>query len=128
MMRAMGMALPPAATSAPTATLTTTNTKRPQITLQFVDNAVNETAFTVQRATSAAGPWATVATLPQAAGSGTTVTWTDTTVARGTTYYYTVTANNVVGYTRQFAAPAVGYPTTQADAATMGPTTGVTTQ
>jgi hypothetical protein len=45
-------------------------------------------------------------------GSGYT---TAPTLTRFTTYYYQVVANNVVGYTQTYAAPAVGYPSLSAD-------------
>ena len=43
------------------------------------------------------------------------MSYTDTTIARRTTYYYQVVANNVVGYTQTYAAPAIGYPSISAD-------------
>ena len=48
-------------------------------------------------------------------GKGATVTYTDSTVAKGSTYYYRVVANNLVGYTKAYAAPAAGYPYVSAD-------------
>jgi hypothetical protein len=47
------------------------------------------------------------------------MSFTDTTMARRTTYYYQVVANNVVGYTQTYTAPAVGYPTLSADSTAM---------
>ena len=83
------------------------------VVLTWVDNAINETGFTVQRATLNAatnlyGPWATIA---QPAQNSTT--YTDR-VAKGT-YQYQVIANNVVGYAKAYAAPAAGYPTVSGD-------------
>jgi hypothetical protein len=128
MMRAMALAVPPRAPTTPVATLTSVSTSRPQVTLAFTDNALNETAFTVLRSTSAAGPWTRVGTVPGAAGSGAALTFVDTSVSRRATYYYEVVANNVIGYTRSYAAPAVGYPNLSADAAPAGPSNAVTTQ
>jgi len=65
----------------------------------FRDNSINETGFSVQRATSLAGPWTTVGTINRAAptqnanGSindaglsvGGTLTFTDTVPVRGAT-------------------------------------------
>ena len=122
MMRPMILAVAPAAPS----NLAATVGKR-GVTLTWTDNSLNETGFTVQRATAATGPWTTVtANVPAAAGMGTTVTYTDTTVAKKTTYYYRVIANNVVGYTATYAAPAVGYPHMSADSAPSGTSNSVT--
>jgi hypothetical protein len=91
-----------------------TNPRRVQVS--WVDNSANETGFVVQRATSTAGPWTTLATVAAKTGTGTTATYADSTVARGATYYYRVIARNLIGYARVFAAPAVGYPTITLDA------------
>jgi hypothetical protein len=98
-----------------------------KVTVGWQDNAINETGFTIERATlnpatMLFGAWTKV-TLPNgnnatpnqpAATEHVTVrqnvtTYTDGTVQAGKTYKYRVTANNVVGYTRQFAAPALGF-------------------
>jgi titin len=66
--------------------------------LTWTDNANNETAFRVERATNAAGPWTTlITTIPASAGTGGTVTYQDTRAARGTLYYYRVRASNIIG-------------------------------
>ena len=128
MMRPMIIAVAPKAPSNLAAILTGTKGK-PKVTLTWTDNSLNETAFTVQRATAATGPWTTVTTVPSATGpgTGTTVTYNDTTVARGTTYYYRVIAKNVVGYTQTYAAPAAGYPNVSADSAPSGTSNQVIT-
>lgn len=59
-----------------------------------------------------AGAFATVGTVGQ-----NVFTFSDNTVANKTTYLYQVIANNVVGYTRAYTAPAVGYPQKSADSA-----------
>ncbi len=117
MMRPMLFAVPPDAPGNFTATkLGSGNTQR--VFLSWKDNAINETGFTVERATALTGPWQVIDnTIPAAPGTGKTVTFTDTTIARRTSYYYRVTANNLVGYTRTFAAPAIGWPTLSADSA-----------
>jgi FtsP/CotA-like multicopper oxidase with cupredoxin domain len=87
-----------------------------RVTLTFTDNSNNETGFTVQRATSPGGPWLTVKTglAGNVAGTG-LVSYLDSTVSTKHTYFYRVIANNVVGYTQTYAAPAVGYPHTSFD-------------
>jgi len=118
MMRPMIVAVAPKAPSNLAATVTGT-TGQPGVTLTWKDNSLNETSFTVQRATAANGPWTAIATVPSTTGpqTGATVTYTDATVAKKTTYYYQVIASNVVGYTQTYAAPATGYPNMSADSA-----------
>ncbi len=89
-------------------------------TLTWIDNSNNETGFTIQSATSSAGPWSFAASVPAAAGSGTTVTYKSSTVVKSGTWYRVI-ANNVVGYTRAFAAPAVGWSHPSYDSAALGP-------
>ena len=82
--------------------------------VSVADNSLNETGFTVSRATSATGPWTVVKTLP--AASGGSQTFVDTAAkTKVTTYFYKVVANNVVGDTTAYAAPAVGYPDMSVD-------------
>jgi FtsP/CotA-like multicopper oxidase with cupredoxin domain len=81
--------------------------------LTWADNAINETGFSLQRATlnpatNLFGPWTTIRQLGQ-----NVTTYTDR-LNRGT-YTYQLIANNVVGYTQTYAAPAVGYPTVSGD-------------
>jgi FtsP/CotA-like multicopper oxidase with cupredoxin domain len=87
------------------------------VTLSWTNNAYNETGFTVQRASSGSGPWSNIATVTSSAGAGAPVSYVDRGVTSGTTYYYRVMANNVVGYGMSYAAPAVGYPQVSADSA-----------
>ena len=121
MMRAMSMAVPPP----PPANLAGTGGK--SVVLTWLDNSVNETGFSIQRANAANGPWTTVGTVPARAGFGTTLTFTNTGVSKKTTYFYRVIANNMVGYTKAYSAPAVGYPHVSADSAPSN-TVSVTTQ
>jgi len=76
------------------------------VVIQWTDKAPNvpnppnfnaESSFTVQRATSATGPWTTLATVAAAPGTGTIVTYTDNSAASQTTFYYRVRANNIFG-------------------------------
>jgi hypothetical protein len=122
MMRPMMVAVAPAAPSNLAAAAV-----KGGVVLTWTDNSVNETGFTVQRATAAIGPWSKVsANVNASPGAGTTVTFTDTTVAKKKTYYYRVIANNTVGYTQTYAAPAAGYPHTSADSAPSGTSNAVT--
>jgi hypothetical protein len=111
MMRPMSVVLAPLAPSNLVGTITMTGTRK-SVTLSWRDNSANETSFIVKRATNPNGPWTTLtSTVPAIAGTGATVRYADTSVAPATTYYYQVFANNLVGYTQVYAAPAVGYPT-----------------
>jgi FtsP/CotA-like multicopper oxidase with cupredoxin domain len=84
------------------------------VQVSVADNSLNETGFTVSRATNANGPWTVVKTLPAATGAP--QTFIDTNAkTKGTTYYYKVVANNVVGDTTAYAAPAIGYPDMSVD-------------
>ncbi len=110
MMHALSFAMPPAAPSNLLGTYFNSNPRR--VALSWIDNAVNETSFTVQRANSSTGPWVNLTTtVPVSPGKGQTVTYDDTTVARNRTYFYRVLATNTVGDTTAYTLPAVGYPT-----------------
>jgi hypothetical protein len=111
------------ASSAPTTTTTTTTTKssaKPQavsagvvpngpfglnviaasnseLDLAWHDNSTNETAFIIQRSTSATGKFRTVATVKATKASAKSTgirKFADTKLAAGTTYYYRVIATN----------------------------------
>jgi hypothetical protein len=106
MMRPMSYAVAPNAPS---------NLASPSLgRLTWRDNSLNETGFTIQRAASSAGPWSTVATLPAGTGTGSTRSYTNAFLVR-TGFFFRVVANNLVGYTQTYAAPAIGYPTMSAD-------------
>ena len=128
MMRPMILAVPPNVPGTPGATLAGSGNGQ-SIVLTWADNSLNETAWTVQRAASASGPWTTLTTVASTRGPsiGTIVSYTDRSVARKTTYVYRVIANNVVGYTQTYAAPAVGYPHPSADSAPTAASSPVTT-
>jgi fibronectin type 3 domain-containing protein len=72
--------------------LSVTSASSSELDLAWYDSAVNETNFIVQRATSASGPFSTVATLP-----ANTTSYADTGLVASTTYYYNVFAENAVG-------------------------------
>ncbi len=74
--------------------------------LTWVDNSINETEFTVQRAFTTTGPWETLAVLP-----ADTTLYTETVGTTGQEYAYRVFASNTVGDTELYPAPSVGFPT-----------------
>ncbi len=119
MMRAMILAVAPAVPSVTAATGGSKGT----ITLAITDaaataNVADPTGFTIYRATSQAGPFTAVGTVaPTIAGTSATATFTDTGLTSKATYVYYVVANNLVGYTQVYAAPAAGYPNISADSA-----------
>ncbi len=79
------------APSAPT-TLAAVGTSSNQINLTWVDNSADETGFVVERALSAAGPYAVIAT----SGSN-AVSYSDVSGSASTTYFYRVHATNSGG-------------------------------
>jgi hypothetical protein len=102
----------------PATGLATTLSGNVTVRLTWQDNSRNETGFTIQRATAAGGPWTTLATGAAGAVAGTgPATYTDTTGARRTAYFYQVTANNLVGYTQSYPAPVAGCPHPSFDSA-----------
>ncbi len=108
MMRPMIVAEPPKTASA---LAVTALDNQNHATLQWADNSANETAWIVQRATAAAGPWTTIATVPSASGptKGTVLTYVDASALKKTAYWYQVIARNTVG------GVAVGYPSLSVD-------------
>ncbi len=74
--------------------------------LTWTDTAINETAYKVQRATAANGPYVDVTTSLAA----NTTTYTDTGLSAANTYYYRVRATNANGS----SDPATGNGTTSA--------------
>ncbi len=63
-----------------------------QISLTWVDNSNNETGFKIERKTGSGGTFSQIATSP----AGTT-SYSDTTVAPSTTYYYRMRSTNASG-------------------------------
>jgi len=99
MMRPMVLNVAPAAPSFLGATaVKTTNKSKDNVILTWVDNSDNESGFTLQRATNVtftAGLNTTA--VAAAAGTGSTVTITQTGLPALTIYYYRVQATNAVG-------------------------------
>ena len=78
---------PPTGPSGLSASVTATT-----VTLTWTDNATDETAYRVLRATSPSGPFTEIASL-----AANTTSHTDTGLTPGTTYYYRVVASNSSG-------------------------------
>jgi FtsP/CotA-like multicopper oxidase with cupredoxin domain len=117
MMHSLSFVIPPDAPTGLSATSVTGGAR-----LSWTDSSVAETRFTVQRATASTGPWTTLTTLlsTNRPGVGSTVMYTDTTVAVGSSYYYQVIATNLVGSSLSsgFTLPAApGFPTMNAESA-----------
>jgi hypothetical protein len=71
----------------------------PQVALSWIDNAVNETGFVIQRSTNG-GAYSTIGTFAASAGTGIRVTTVDATAMpsfTNVTYTYRVAATNSVG-------------------------------
>src|SRR5439155_12143805 len=88
---------PPAPTPTPTpsipaapSNLTAAASSSSTITIAWTDNSNNETAFRVERAPAAAGPWTYI-------GATTLTGYGDTGLAASTPYYYRVAAYNTAG-------------------------------
>lgn len=80
------------------------------VTLRWSDNSRNETAFTVQRATAAGGPWTTIATVPSTTIIGPTTgtrTYSDPVGNTNQVFFYRVQAVNVVGDAWDYTDPNI---------------------
>jgi hypothetical protein len=112
-MRAMALAVPPNAAPGNLTASRSGSGLFQRVVLTWTDNSVNETNWTIQRATSLAGPWTNVAVIQSTTSdtTGSTVMYEDTTAARATLYYYQVFASNTVG------AAVPNYPQVTADSA-----------
>ncbi len=107
MMQAQVLAVPPEAPSNLAANMVGS------VVLTWKDNSAGETGFTIQKAENA-GFTKNLTTFKVGPN---VVTYTDTAIAQGMTYYYRVVANNVVGDTQVYPAPAIGFPTASFDSA-----------
>jgi hypothetical protein len=90
MMHAMNIAVAPTAPSALNVTLNAGVSHD----LSWTDNSTTETGFTIEWAPTATGPWGYLTTVGAAAGTGTTVNYTD--MFSGARYYR-VAAGNLPG-------------------------------
>jgi hypothetical protein len=104
MMRPVVVGVTPKAPSSLTAVVAGNGNNR-RVDLAWVDNSLNETAFTVQRAASTTGPWLDIAVLP-----ANTLAYSDPIGNTNRAYAYRVIASNTVGDTAVYAAPSIGFP------------------
>ena len=120
MMRSMLLGVMPQAPTNLTAVIQTSTPPSPlsrAVKLTWTDNSMVESNFTVQRSTDGGLSWPVSLKAPGNPGTGGTVTYFDTTVRPRRTYWYRVMASNVIGYTKAFAAPIVGYASKTYDSA-----------
>ena len=68
----------------------------PQVLLTWIDNAIDETGFVVERSTDGGATWSLLVQLPFRTGTG-SVSYTDVTVFANNTYSYRVWAANAGG-------------------------------
>ncbi|MEW6027431.1 MAG: fibronectin type III domain-containing protein [Planctomycetota bacterium] len=68
-----------------------------ELTLQFTDQSNNEEWFKIERSPNGVDSWAEIAQIGAVSSSGTTVSYTDPSVATSSTYYYRLTAYNAYG-------------------------------
>ena len=87
------------------------------VLVKWIDSSYNETDFTVEKSNTSSGPWEEIVTLPSQTSQemGDTISYVDTDVVRGNTYYYRIIASNTVGYTMTYQPPATGYPIVVSD-------------
>jgi FtsP/CotA-like multicopper oxidase with cupredoxin domain len=83
----------------------------PSANVIWKDTTVSETNWTIQRASTANGPWTTIAFISSTSGptKDENIKYNDKTVVSGGTYFYRVIANNVVGDTTVYPN-SIGYP------------------
>ncbi|MGI6299253.1 MAG: hypothetical protein ACOX1T_08890 [Saccharofermentanales bacterium] len=101
MMHTMSFAIPPKAPTSLTGIFTGNGANR-SYQLTWAHNASNSTAYIVQRAVSADGPWANLATLAKDS-----TTYLDKIGNKAPTYYYRVYAINQVGDTQTAGFPVI---------------------
>lgn len=109
MMHAQAVAIAPYAPSNLSAVRVGSGSNR-RVDLNWTDNSKNETAFIIERATAATGPWTVLTTIPSdrlIVGPGTGIrTYTDPIGNTNQTYFYRVFAANTVGDTWDYSNPA----------------------
>jgi FtsP/CotA-like multicopper oxidase with cupredoxin domain len=110
MMRSVAVAVVPRVPTDLVVTISGTGNNR-RADLSWVDGSMNETGFIVQRATSANGPWTTIATLnheltsPAGPDAGDTISYSDLIGIANEAYFYRVLASNTVGDTWDYSDP-----------------------
>jgi FtsP/CotA-like multicopper oxidase with cupredoxin domain len=93
MMRPISVAAPPKKPTIISGTITGNGSKK-QVNLTWTDASSNESSFTIQRSSTANGPWTNLATV-----AANTTTYVDVIGNTGQAYFYRVVAVNTVGYT-----------------------------
>jgi hypothetical protein len=78
--------------------LTATAVSANRVDVRWIDNSSNEDEFAVERKAEFDAPYSLIATVPGIAGTGTSVSYNDTSVAAGIFYHYRVRARNTHGY------------------------------
>jgi hypothetical protein len=101
MMHSVIAAVAPKAPSGLTGTQTGTGINKLN-NLEWVDNSISETSFTIQRAANTGGPWNTLAVLPV-----NTTSYSDPIGNTNNAYFYRVFASNLVGDTQTPGFPTV---------------------
>ncbi len=112
MMRPMCFVVPP---EAPTG-LSGSFQNGKGVVLNWINNSLNQTSVTVQRANDSAF-LTNFTTFPQATAFATT--FTDTTTTTGNTYYYRIVATNLVGSTVDTGYPTMGANSTPSNVLTI---------
>ncbi len=127
MMHAMSFGVAPKAPTNLTALVIVNGSNR-SAQLNWQDKSLSETNFTIQRADDSGF---TTGVVNFMVGQNTN-TYTDTTILANNAHYYRVQANNLIGDTTVYAAPAVGFPheymnSTFSNTAVVSPTAPVIT-
>jgi hypothetical protein len=123
MMHSLNLAVAP---KAPTGLVGNLLASPRRVVLTWANPALNATHFIIERSTNAAF----TANFISFKTNGLLLTYTDSTIAANTQYYYRVKGANTVGDTTVYAAPAIGYPTETAigkasNVVSVGGSTGV---
>jgi len=109
MMRPISVGVKPKAPTNLSAAITGSGAER-QIELAWVDNSLNETQFTVQRYDQLNGVWVNFDVLP-----ANTTSYVHVIGETSENFIFRVMASNVIGDTRVYPAPSVGFPNTSMD-------------
>jgi len=125
MMRPMSLAIAPSTAPLLASVVITGNGNKQRAVVTWSDTTITETAFTIQQAASVNGPWINstprgTGTNPVNSTTGPTIivgkTFTTANLARGSTFFFRVIANNVVGCSDLVCSnPFTGWNNTQAD-------------
>ena len=101
MMRPVSMAMPPRAPSGLTGVVVGNGNNR-EVVLNWMDNSITETSFTIKRALNANGPWTVVGTV-----DADVTTFSNPIGNVNQAYWYQVFADNKVGYGGSYSVMTV---------------------